>query len=169
MYTILFKYDLYICMGGICIEIDIHTYVCICIYTLSSDHLCLYVYIHTYICNIIFYLFTYIHIQSVYIQAYVCNILNLFIYIHICVILYLVSFPLNCSSRLFSILYTSICDTLFAKVLAFCSIHVCLSTFYSFPYPYTWQSSLVAQQVKDLVLSLLWCGFDPWLGAFHMP
>ena len=36
-------------------------------------------------------------------------------------------------------------------------------------------SSLVAQRIKDLVLSLLclwlllWCGFDPWLGNFHMP
>ena len=35
-------------------------------------------------------------------------------------------------------------------------------------------SSLVAQQVKDLVLSLqqlgslLWCGFDPWPRNFHM-
>ena len=25
-------------------------------------------------------------------------------------------------------------------------------------------SSLVVQQVKDLVLLLLWCGFDPWPG-----
>ena len=37
------------------------------------------------------------------------------------------------------------------------------------------KSSLVAQQVKDLALalqqlrSLLWCGFDPWPGNFHMP
>ena len=31
------------------------------------------------------------------------------------------------------------------------------------------QSSLVAQQVKDLVLSLLWCGFIPWPGNFCMP
>ena len=36
-------------------------------------------------------------------------------------------------------------------------------------------SSLVAQQVKDLALSLLWYwlllwyGFDPWPGNFHMP
>ena len=36
-------------------------------------------------------------------------------------------------------------------------------------------SSLVAQQVKDLVLSLqwprllLWCGFHPWPRDFHMP
>ena len=36
------------------------------------------------------------------------------------------------------------------------------------------QSSLVAQQVKDLGLSLLWLrsllwhGFDPWLSNFHM-
>ena len=36
-------------------------------------------------------------------------------------------------------------------------------------------SSLVAQQVKDLALSLLqlrlppWCGFDPWPGNFCMP
>ena len=30
-------------------------------------------------------------------------------------------------------------------------------------------SSLVAQQVKDLALSLLWCRFDPWPGNFHMP
>ena len=36
-------------------------------------------------------------------------------------------------------------------------------------------SSLVAQKVKDLALSLLWlwlllwCGFDPWPGNFHMP
>ena len=35
--------------------------------------------------------------------------------------------------------------------------------------------SLVAQQVKDLMLSLqwlgllLWHGFDPWPGNFHMP
>ena len=33
----------------------------------------------------------------------------------------------------------------------------------------------MAQQVKDLVLSLLWlksmllCGLDPWPGNFHMP
>ena len=30
-------------------------------------------------------------------------------------------------------------------------------------------SSLVAQWVEDPVLSLLWCGFDPWLRNFHMP
>ena len=29
-------------------------------------------------------------------------------------------------------------------------------------------SSLVAQQIKDLVLLLLWRGFDPWPGNFHM-
>ena len=35
-------------------------------------------------------------------------------------------------------------------------------------------SSLVAQRVKDLALSLmwlwllLWCGFDPWPGNFHV-
>ena len=28
--------------------------------------------------------------------------------------------------------------------------------------------SLVAQQVMDLALSLLWCGFDPWPGNFCM-
>ena len=28
--------------------------------------------------------------------------------------------------------------------------------------------SLVAQGVKDPVLSLLWCGFDPWHRNFHM-
>ena len=27
----------------------------------------------------------------------------------------------------------------------------------------------MAQWVKDLVLSLLWLGFDPWPGNFHMP
>ena len=26
------------------------------------------------------------------------------------------------------------------------------------------RSSLVAQQVKDLALPLLWCGFNPWVG-----
>ena len=26
----------------------------------------------------------------------------------------------------------------------------------------------MAQQVKDLVLSLLWCRFLPWPGKFHM-
>ena len=34
-----------------------------------------------------------------------------------------------------------------------------------------WGSFIVAQQVKDLVLSLqrlLWCGFSPWPGSFHM-
>ena len=30
-------------------------------------------------------------------------------------------------------------------------------------------SSLVAQGVKDLVLPLLWCWFDPWSRNFHMP
>ena len=30
------------------------------------------------------------------------------------------------------------------------------------------RSSLVAQQVKDLVLSLQWHGFDPWL-AWELP
>ena len=30
-------------------------------------------------------------------------------------------------------------------------------------------SSLVAQWVKDLVLSLLWHGLDPCPGNFHMP
>ena len=30
-------------------------------------------------------------------------------------------------------------------------------------------SSLVTQQVKDLVLSLLWLGFEPWPRAFYMP
>ena len=29
-------------------------------------------------------------------------------------------------------------------------------------------SSLVAQQVKDLALSLIWHGFDPWLGNLRM-
>ena len=29
-------------------------------------------------------------------------------------------------------------------------------------------SSLVAQQVKALALSLLWYEFDPWPGNFHM-
>ena len=38
-----------------------------------------------------------------------------------------------------------------------------------------WESSLVAQQVKDLALLLLWCrshqwcGSDPWPRNFHMP
>ena len=37
------------------------------------------------------------------------------------------------------------------------------------------QGSSFAQQVKDPTLawqglkSLLWCGFDPWPGNFHMP
>lgn len=31
------------------------------------------------------------------------------------------------------------------------------------------QSFLVVQGVKDLVLSLLWHGVDPWPGKFHMP
>ena len=37
------------------------------------------------------------------------------------------------------------------------------------------EHSLVAQQVKDPVLSvqwpgsLLWCRFNPWTGNFHMP
>ena len=31
------------------------------------------------------------------------------------------------------------------------------------------RSSLVAQWVRDPVLSLLWCGFNPWLGNFCMP
>ena len=30
-------------------------------------------------------------------------------------------------------------------------------------------SSLVAWQVKDLALSLLWCGFYPWPWTFCMP
>ena len=30
-------------------------------------------------------------------------------------------------------------------------------------------SSLVAQWVKDLALSLLWCGFYPWPGNSHIP
>ena len=30
-------------------------------------------------------------------------------------------------------------------------------------------SSLVAQLLKDLALSLLWHGFNPWPGNFHMP
>ena len=30
-------------------------------------------------------------------------------------------------------------------------------------------SSLVAQQVKDLALPLLWCGFSLWSGNFYMP
>ena len=30
-------------------------------------------------------------------------------------------------------------------------------------------SSRVAQWVKDLALSLLWRGFDPWPGNFHIP
>ena len=30
-------------------------------------------------------------------------------------------------------------------------------------------SSLVMQRVRDLALSLLWCGFDPWPGNFRMP
>ena len=29
-------------------------------------------------------------------------------------------------------------------------------------------TSPVAHQVKDPALSLLWCGFDPWPGNFHM-
>ena len=39
----------------------------------------------------------------------------------------------------------------------------------------TEMSSLVAQQVEDLVLSwqqlrlLLWHGFSPWPGSFHVP
>ena len=31
------------------------------------------------------------------------------------------------------------------------------------------RSSLVTQQAKDLALSLLWHGFDPWPGKFCMP
>ena len=31
-----------------------------------------------------------------------------------------------------------------------------------------WRSSLVAQQVKDSALSLLWGGFEPWPWNFHM-
>ena len=27
----------------------------------------------------------------------------------------------------------------------------------------------MAQWVKDLLLSLLWCGFNPWPRNFHMP
>ena len=30
------------------------------------------------------------------------------------------------------------------------------------------RSSLVAEWVGDLALSLLWCVFDPWPGKFHM-
>ena len=30
------------------------------------------------------------------------------------------------------------------------------------------QSTPVVQQAKDLALSLLWLGFDPWPGNFHM-
>ena len=30
------------------------------------------------------------------------------------------------------------------------------------------RNSLVTQWVKDLVLSLLWCGFDPWPRNFHL-
>ena len=30
------------------------------------------------------------------------------------------------------------------------------------------RNSLVVQWVKDPALSLLWCGFDPWPGKFHM-
>ena len=30
-------------------------------------------------------------------------------------------------------------------------------------------SSPVARRVKDLALSLLWCGFDPWPGNLPMP
>ena len=33
---------------------------------------------------------------------------------------------------------------------------------------YSRGSSLVAQWVEDLALSLPWCGFDPWLGNFCM-
>ena len=29
-------------------------------------------------------------------------------------------------------------------------------------------NSMVAQQVKDLALSLLWLRFDPWPGNIHM-
>lgn len=31
------------------------------------------------------------------------------------------------------------------------------------------RSSLVAQWVKQLALSLQWQGLDPWRGNFHMP
>ena len=31
------------------------------------------------------------------------------------------------------------------------------------------QSSLVAQQIKDLALFLLWYRFDPWPVNFHRP
>ena len=31
------------------------------------------------------------------------------------------------------------------------------------------QNSLVAQWVKGLAFSLLWLGFNPWLGNFCMP
>ena len=31
------------------------------------------------------------------------------------------------------------------------------------------RSSLVDEQPGYLALSLLWCGFDPWLGNFRMP
>ena len=32
-----------------------------------------------------------------------------------------------------------------------------------------YRSSLVAQCVKNHMLSLLWLGFDPWPGNFQMP
>lgn len=40
--------------------------------------------------------------------------------------------------------------------------------FYSFVSKRVFWSSLVTQKVKDLVLLLLWHGFDPWPGSFHM-
>ena len=47
--------------------------------------------------------------------------------------------------------------------------------FLNHPPPKKTRSSLMAQQVKDLVLSLqwhrslLWPGLDPWPGSFHIP
>ena len=39
----------------------------------------------------------------------------------------------------------------------------------SCPVKITFQgSSSVAQQIKDLALLLLWCGFDPWPGNLHV-
>jgi len=32
---------------------------------------------------------------------------------------------------------------------------------------YKYRHSLVAHQVKDLALSLMWLRFDPWPGKFH--
>ena len=39
---------------------------------------------------------------------------------------------------------------------------------YNFVLLFQW-CSLVAQQVEDLALSLLWHGFDPWPQNFHIP